>query len=156
MSSLVNDKSIIYAWRDSCLKLQNLWPLDIAVCKWYGLTFGDTGSLTENTLIEIHLVNLGLTSIPAALGGLKGLSYLNLRDNKLTRVPAELADIQWLTYLNLARNRLSCIPPALGTHLTRLKTLYLTDNCWRFKDSLPVEWRGDGSLRMSGTCDFKR
>jgi leucine-rich repeat protein SHOC2 len=144
---------VLHEWRAICPELQKLWPESRPVKKWAGLTFASTTS--EHVLLKIHLPEQGLKVVPEALGEIKSLGYLNLRDNKLESVPASLGDFLWLTYLNLERNRLARIPPEMGV-LNRLKTLRLSGNPWQFKHSLPEEWRWEGELRQNGGCEFRR
>jgi Leucine-rich repeat (LRR) protein len=153
MSARTRTEDILHAWRDESIKLQKLWPENKPVRKWAGLTFASTPN--EHVLLKIYLPEQGLTSVPAALGEIKTLGYLNLRDNKLESVPGSLGEISWLTYLDLERNRLSKIPSKMGL-LDRLKTLHLAGNPWQFNHSLPEEWRPEADLRQNGGCDFRR
>jgi Leucine-rich repeat (LRR) protein len=105
-------EEVLRVWRSECPALQKLWPEEAPVTAWEGLTFGDAPS--DHVLLKIHLLNQGLTSVPATLGDLHSLGYVNLTDNKLRDVPSELGNITWPTYLNLERSCLGRIPSELG------------------------------------------
>jgi leucine-rich repeat protein SHOC2 len=150
---MTTTEKVLRDWRAECPALQKLWPKDDPVTSWTGLTFGDAPS--ERVLLKIHLPDMGLTSVPASIGTLASLGYVNLTDNKLRDVPSELCNISWLTYLNLERNLLGRVPHQLG-ELTRLKTLHLAGNPWQFRNALPSEWGWDSDLRQNGGCDFRR
>jgi Leucine-rich repeat (LRR) protein len=153
MSAPTPTETVLINWRRDSPELQKIWPANRPVRKWSGLTFA--AAPHGDVLLKIDLPEKGLRSVPVALGTIKTLGYLNLRDNALESVPASLCDISWLTYLNLQGNRLSKIPAELGL-LDRLKVLRLGGNPWQFKNSLPAEWRWDGELRQNGGCYFRR
>lgn len=70
------------------------------------------------TLTRLHTLDLGhnlLTSVPAELGGLTGLSrFLYLHDNRLTELPESLGALDRLAYLNVGENRLTALHSTLG------------------------------------------
>ncbi len=61
----------------------------------------------------LDLSEIGLDDLPAELGSLP-LRRLYLSDNKFERLPAAVAALHDLDYLNLDRNRLASLPPEVG------------------------------------------
>ncbi len=121
------------------------WNTTAAVSTWYGVTTNTNGNVTHLYLQHNNLSG----AIPAALGDLTNLQYLNLSNN--TRyiggmyigglsgsIPAELGALTNLQYLDLSNNRLSGgIPVEFGA-LTNLTSLYLHRNM--LSGSIPVEF----------------
>ena len=67
-------------------------------------------------------------ALPDALGRLAGLSdYLYLQHNRLSEVPASLGDLRRLKYLNIGGNRFSALPDAVS-RMTGLRDLLLRGN----------------------------
>jgi hypothetical protein len=54
---------------------------------------------------RLFLRGLGLTSLPAAIGRLDSLQYLDLGENRLTDLPPEIGELRALTGLLLSHNR---------------------------------------------------
>ena len=75
----------------------------------------------------LHLQNAGLTTLPAEIGQLKGLTELNLSRNGLTTLPAEIGQLKGLTELDLSGNGLATLPAEIG-QLKGLTKLYLSGN----------------------------
>jgi Leucine-rich repeat (LRR) protein len=110
-------------------------------CTWYGVTC-DAG---ETTVTRLALAANGLTgSIPAQIGGLTSLEYLDLSDawgadsNRITgAIPHELGSLVRLQELSLQQNLLSgSIPPEIGS-LGSLTALVLAQN--QLTGSIPPE-----------------
>lgn len=76
---------------------------------------------------DFSLYNAGLTELPASIGSLTRLTYLNLSPNALTTLPREIGDLTALETLDLSENRLIMLPTEIG-QLSRLKTLILYYN----------------------------
>ena len=106
-----------------------LWSGDITT--WPGVT------VTANRVARLDLRAANSAAphwrfsgtIPAELGNLTSLTYLNLRNNRLTgAIPTELGNLTALTYLSLRTNQLTgAIPTQLG-NLTALTQLWLYGN----------------------------
>lgn len=77
----------------------------------------------------------GLKALSPNLFKYTFLEKLYLNQNKLQWVPAEIGSLRNLTFLDLSQNNLSELPPEIGM-LTNLKTLLLVDN---HLDHLPAE-----------------
>ncbi len=75
----------------------------------------------------LHLVNLGLTEVPSAIGQLSQLRELYLFDNQLMELPAAIGQLSQLTTLILSENQLTKLPAEL-TQLSQLSVLYLSHN----------------------------
>ena len=115
ISPRVADEDVLRAWRAECPELRALWDESTSVTAWKGVTFGEAGGASGRRVVRIALEKRGLTGdVPAALGGLTALTWLNLKGNQLTSVPAELRGLTALTGLSLSRNRLTSVPAELG------------------------------------------
>ncbi|XP_069778039.1 leucine-rich repeat-containing protein 69-like isoform X3 [Narcine bancroftii] len=68
-----------------------------------------------------------LKRVPKAVGRLRALNRLQLRDNLIAELPDELQALHHLTDLNLGNNSLQALPEVLK-HLKQLKKLHLFDN----------------------------
>jgi hypothetical protein len=91
--------------------------------------------LPANTLNVLYLDNNQLTSLPAEIGALTGLTELGLSRNRLTSLPAEIGALTGLTHLSLIDNQLTLLPAEIGA-LTGLTWLGLNGNQLT---SLPAE-----------------
>ena len=60
-----------------------------------------------------------LTSLPAEIGQLASLTWLDLSGNQLTSLPAEIGQLTSLTYLNHGKNQLTSVPAAIREHKRR-------------------------------------
>ena len=147
------DALVLQMWRDMCPELQAIWEVDRPVDQWQGVTMVDgrvvrldlsRKSLSQvvpaciGRLTALRWLNLSdnqLTSVPAEIGQLTSLEELYLDDNKLTSVPAEIGQLASLQLLNLSDNQLTSLPAEIG-QLTSMKGLWLCGN--RFT-TLPVE-----------------
>jgi Leucine-rich repeat (LRR) protein/PKD repeat protein len=109
------------------------WLVTNTPSDWYGVT------VSSGNVSIIAFWNNNLTgSIPAELGNLTALQFLNLPISQLTgSIPTELGNLTALQGLNLSHNQLTgSIPPELG-NLTVLEELNLTAN--QFTGSIPAE-----------------
>ncbi len=107
---------------------------DLTLGTWHGVTTDASGRVTE-----LSLDNNALTgSIPAELGNLANLEWLNLSSNGLTgSIPTELGNLANLQTLSLSSNGLTgSIPAELG-NLANLQGLYLNNN--GLTGSIPTE-----------------
>lgn len=106
------------------------WSPDLAMEDWDGIGLSEG---EPRRVASVHLRNRDLTgSIPAELGGLTELNYLNVgADNSLTgSIPAELTNLTKLRefYAGGGGNSLTGAIPAGFGNLTDLRVLYLTGN----------------------------
>ncbi|NIP25303.1 MAG: TIR domain-containing protein [Phycisphaerae bacterium] len=75
----------------------------------------------------LDLSGQGIKSLPAEIGELTKLQYLNLGFNKLAKLPVEIGRLANLQKLYLRGNQLTSVPAELGK-LTNLVELYLSGN----------------------------
>ena len=110
------------------------WLTDAPLGEWYGVETDRSGRVVDLRMAENALSG----PIPAKLGDLAHLRYLNLGSNDLTGpIPPELGRLAHLSVLDLGGNRLTgSIPPELG-RLAHLSVLHLGAN--RLTGSIPPE-----------------
>ncbi|MCE2422007.1 MAG: hypothetical protein J4G03_01610 [Gemmatimonadetes bacterium] len=101
------------------------WLTDEPLGDWYSVSADTQGNVTRLSLYDNDLAG----SIPAKLGGLDSLRYLNFSSNDFTgSIPAELGNLVSLRGLNLSSNGLTgSIPAELG-NLESLWGLLLQGN----------------------------
>jgi leucine-rich repeat protein SHOC2 len=75
----------------------------------------------------LYLSDNALTELPASIGSLSQLTYLNLDRNQIAALPPEIGNLQSLAYLRLNGNKLTAIPDSIA-QLKALKRLYLKGN----------------------------
>ena len=115
-------------------RLDSNWDTAAPVDDWYGVSTGTDGSVTS---LYLHRNALSGT-IPAELGDLTNLQYLNLAWNSLSgTIPAELGDLTNLEHLDLSANSLSGAIPAVLGDLTNLRDLDLARNS--LSGAIPAE-----------------
>ena len=143
-STLEADCEALLASRDVLRGTGSLnWSEGLAMSSWTGVT------VSGGRVTRLNLSSLS-GSIPAALGDLSGLTWLDLASNALSgSIPAELGDLSSLTYLDLSSNGLSgSIPEDLGD-LSALGTLNLSSNA--LSGSIPEDL---GDLASLFTLDL--
>ncbi len=101
------------------------WLSDAPIGEWFGVTADDDGRVIELILSQNQLNG----EIPAALGRLTDLEYMDLFGNQLQgEIPAELGSLSNLTVLRIWANQLrGSIPAELG-NLASLNQLVLGIN----------------------------
>ncbi|WP_310426855.1 leucine-rich repeat domain-containing protein [Chamaesiphon sp. VAR_48_metabat_135_sub] len=83
-----------------------------------------------------HLTSyIWVCDLPAEIGKLTNLTYLNLSDTYISNIPPEIGELKQLTYLNLSENKIKKIPPEIG-RLKNLTKLILNKN---FITDIPTE-----------------
>ena len=82
------DALVLQMWRDMCPELQTIWEVDRPVEQWQGVT------MVEGRVVRLDLSGKSLSQVvPACIGRLTALRWLNLSDNQLTSVPAEIGQL---------------------------------------------------------------
>jgi Leucine-rich repeat (LRR) protein len=112
----MSDEDILRLWRERCPALRELWPAEADASSWEGVTFGGSGVDGVRRVVKLALMGkLGVAvEIPAEIGGLSALTWLDLASNQLTSVPASLGGLTALTELELQSNKLTTLPADLG------------------------------------------
>ena len=124
------DVGVLRTWRAMCPELQEEWPEAAQPGEWVGVT------MENSRVVELELDELNLTgAVPAEIGRLGALRYLNVSSNALTLLPAEIGQLTSLTELNLYGNQLTSLRAEIG-QLTSLEKLDLQHNQLT---SVPVE-----------------
>ena len=132
------DVGVLRTWRAMCPELQERWPEDEQPEDWEGVT------IENGRVVQLNLEQLGLTgAVPAEIGRLSALTYLNFSINQLTSVPAEIGQLAALEQLYLSENQVTSLPAEMG-QLTSLEWLSLSENRLT---SLPAEIGQLTSLR---------
>ena len=126
---LADDCALLLAAMDTLRGTATLnWSATTAITDWTGITVGTVDGARRVTLLNLERQGIDGT-LPAALGGLTGLSELRLSwRNQLTgSIPPELGQLTRLAYLGLARNHLTGpIPPELGAIGPQLTSLVVS------------------------------
>ena len=116
------DVGVLRTWRAMCPELQERWPEDEQPEDWEGVT------IENGRVVQLNLEELGLTgAVPAEIGRLSALTYLNFSINQLTSVPAEIGQLAALEQLYLSENQVTSLPAEMG-QLTSLEWLSLSEN----------------------------
>ncbi|MDZ8027024.1 MAG: COR domain-containing protein [Nostoc sp. DedQUE11] len=89
----------------------------------------------KDKVTELDLSGKGLTTLPAEIGRLSELRWLNLNSNQLNSLPGEIGKLTNLRSLDLGSNQLNSLPGEIGK-LTNLQFLNLT---WNKLSSLLLE-----------------
>ena len=123
------------------------WRSNSPLSEWHGVTTNDAGRVTEVRLGENNLNG----RIPAVVGTLTGLIWLDFQGNQLTgSIPTELGNLSNLRVLRLNDNQFSeSIPDRLG-NLSALAQLEMANN--GFTGTIPPSL---GSLSNLQTLDLQ-
>ncbi|GAB1605556.1 leucine-rich repeat-containing protein 40-like [Argonauta hians] len=81
----------------------------------------------SGSLTELHMGFNKLAQLPADIGSLVHLTFLDVRNNCLSDLPAEIGKLEHLREINLAQNRFTSIPAAVYT-LPSLEILFVNGN----------------------------
>ncbi len=101
------------------------WDLNQSMHTWHRVSFNEHGCVGGLSIVGNNLIG----SIPADLGNLSQLTFLQLQGNKLTgSIPPELGNLHFLKVLQLAANQLTGNIPAELGNLSNLESLWLHGN----------------------------
>ena len=125
-----DDVLVLRVLRETWPELQERWPEAARPEDWEGVTMED------GRVVELDLEEFGLTgAVPAEIGQLTLLTWLELGNNQLRSVPTEIGQLTALKGLDLRGNLLTSLPAEIG-QLTALRGLNLGGNQLR---SVPTE-----------------
>ena len=117
-----DDILALRALREKWYTLKQYWWVDRRPEKWHGVT------MEIGRVVGLRLQDMGLGgAVPAEIGQLTSLTYLNLGGNQLTSVPAEIWQLASLERLDLTHNKLTSVPAEIW-QLTALRRLELYGN----------------------------
>jgi len=111
---------------------------------------------------EFRLINLNLTTLPAEIGDLDALIYLDLSSNSLESLPEEIGNLQEVRTINLQNNLLSELPagitniPLTYTYQTTEEGCQITfdGTCIQYGPVLVTKTVGiKGNLGSNYLCD---
>jgi hypothetical protein len=132
------------------------WKTDAPLNEWYGIYApggvvqqinldynGLVGEIPAAigdiaTLQWLNLSGNSITAVPAELSKLKNLNTLQLYDNQLTAFPAAVLDMPWLYNLHLAYNQISGNLPEELSNFIGMGQLALQDN--NFEGTIPASY----------------
>ncbi|WP_334055897.1 leucine-rich repeat domain-containing protein [Polaribacter sp. P097] len=89
-------------------------------------SFGDLKELIKIEFNRIRIGSANITGLPASIGELDKLEYLDLANNNLTSLPEEFGGMEKVTFINLERNQLESITTGIGD-FTSLENLNLSN-----------------------------
>ncbi len=112
----------------------NTWDLNTDMSTWYGISLDDSGNVLAINLINNNLIG----TVPAEIGNLPALFFLQITDNQLSgTIPTEIGNLTNLESLNLSGNLLSGpLPPELFS-ITKLEALLIAGN--QLESTIPVD-----------------
>ena len=120
MGSIETDREVLVGLYNSTggknWRMNTNWLTDEPVGEWYGVTVDRDGRVIGLFDRLLDTGNRLEGEIPAGLGNLSKLRWLNLRRNRMTgRIPPELGRLTELEWLDLGSTQVCGeIPPALG------------------------------------------
>lgn len=102
------------------------WSTSLSIGQWDGVSVtGSPGRVTRLALNNKALAGV----VPAEVGSLTGLEYLDLSDNYLWLVPNELHQLNNLQHLDLGNNKLTGFDPGFQwSSLSSLEYIDVSDN----------------------------
>jgi CCR4-NOT transcription complex subunit 6 len=109
---------------DGSVKRQDWHNMDMS---GQGIRVLATALFTYTFLNELYVASNKLSRIPAAIGKLRHLKYLDASNNELTDLPPELGMCVYLKHLLLFDNRIRTLPNELGS-LYQLEMLGIEGN----------------------------
>ena len=146
----MTDEDILRAWRKQFLEMHDWWDESKPINEWWGIKTEPCANSGNPRVVTVDLADILSGEVEwlhgSFLGMLTGLESLFLSDVGLTSLPAEVGNLEKLTYLDLRYNKLTSLPAELG-RLTNLTCLYLKDNPIT---TLPSEM---GNLVSAGIVD---
>lgn len=92
-----------------------------------GLTSMPDGLLFQPDLAVLSMKRNSLTALPDSVWAMAGLEALHLSDNQLTALPQTIGQITALRQLDLSENQLTALPETIAG-LLQLEVLLLSDN----------------------------
>ncbi|KDO40706.1 hypothetical protein CISIN_1g036772mg, partial [Citrus sinensis] len=108
-NSLCNLKSLQYLFLSGCLKLEKL-PEEIGNLESLKIMLANETAISQN-LVDMSLVDCGITELPESLGRSPSLKFLNLAENDFEKIPSSIKQLSNLLFLTLQNcKRLQSLP----------------------------------------------
>lgn len=137
------DSLALLAIRDANPEFALTWSSEYPLEQWPQV------GLTNGRVDTLRLEKVSISTVPAAIGTLSELLFLELSANSIETLPDEIGNLQKLEYLFLDTNKLETLPPSLYD-LPILKTLWLEKNNFT---SIPEEIGKLTTLLRLGLAD---
>ncbi|KAH9679661.1 Disease resistance-like protein DSC1 [Citrus sinensis] len=118
-NSLCNLKSLQYLFLSGCLKLEKL-PEEIGNLESLKIMLANETAISQvppsitclnRNLVDMSLVDCGITELPESLGRSPSLKFLNLAENDFEKIPSSIKQLSNLLFLTLQNcKRLQSLP----------------------------------------------
>ena len=103
-------------------RLRNLQAINL-----FSNNLSEFPTFSNSASLSVHLGDNKICEIPASVGRLTGLEYLEIAHNEISKIAPEIGDLTNLTSIYLDNNKVSDLPPQMG-YMRNLSVLSLDGN----------------------------